>query len=220
MAPSRRVVRDELNNLLSYLLDSEIALLANPVRDAGSRISWQAFRAGAKFLEARDPPSLAGYRTWVEAGEYSALLYDGALLQISYEFAGSILVAHRLAWVPCPLAVDPELFQLAPLLDVLDLYSSGGAGEVVLRTAIRFDFDVERAAPEHPAAHMTLNASHCRIACAAPLRLGRFVDFIFRHFYPELWQIHPYLATISQKTWGAHTVTEAEAQRLHVSWPR
>src|SRR2546430_847759 len=125
MAPSRRVVRDELANLFSYLLDSETALLTNPVLNEGERLGWRPFSAATTFLEFRDPPSLAGYRAWVEAGQYSALLYDGALVQVSYDFAGSVLVAHRLAWVPCPFAADTELLQIAPVLDVLDLYAAG-----------------------------------------------------------------------------------------------
>ena len=121
--PSRRVVRDELNNLLSYLVESEIALLANAVRDEGERISWHRFNASATFLEFRDPPTFDGYRNWVANGEYSALLYDGSLLQVSYDFAGALLISHRLVWVPCPFDVDPDLLQLEPLLDVLDLYA-------------------------------------------------------------------------------------------------
>jgi hypothetical protein len=221
MAPSRRVVRDELSNVLAYLLESEIALLTNAVRDEGERVSWWRFSsASSGFLEFREPPSFAGYRAWVANGDFSALLYDGALLQVSYDFVGTVLVAHRLSWVPCPFLVDEELLQVEPVLDVLDLYAGGSPADVVLKTAVRFDFDADRAAPNHPAAHMTINAAHCRIACAAPLRLGHFIDFIFRNFYPDLWQAHPYLGTISRKPWGPHTVTELETELLHVSWRR
>lgn len=220
MALSRRVVRNEVSNLLTYLLESEIALLTTPVLDDGPRLSWRPLGRTAEFLPSRDHGSLALYRAWLEDGQYSALLYDGSLLQITYEFAGTVLVAHRLAWVPCPFAIDPELLEIAPVLDVFDMYAAGATSDVLLRTAVRFDFDLERASPGHPASHMTINASDCRIACAAPLRLGHFIDFVFGNFYRPLWLLHPYLTTISKKAWGSHTATADEVERMHMSWRR
>lgn len=218
MTPSSRVVRDEVNNLLDYLLLSEIALHRNPVLHEQGRVSWRPFPTASSFLETRDSASLACYKAWLVSGEYSALLFDGALLQITYDFAGHELVAHRLAWVPCPFAVDLELLQVESPIEVLDMYASGSAEEVVLSSTVRFDFDLENAAANHPASHMTINSTDCRIACAAPLRLGHFIDFVFRHFYPGIWHLHPFLDKISRHDWGDHTVTEQQKERLHVAW--
>jgi len=221
MAPTSRVVHDEIDNLLDYLVYSEIALHANPVRNEGGRVSWRGFAPYGKFLESREPESVATYRAWLEAGAYSALLFDGALLQVTYDFVGHHLIAHRLAWVPCPFMVDLELLQLESPLEIVDLYAAGNAVDVVLRTTIRFDYDIEGGGnADHPAAHLSVNSSECRIACAAPLRLGHFVDFVFRNFYPDFWRAHPYLGGLSRKAWGPHTVTDEETNRLHVSWRR
>jgi hypothetical protein len=220
MTPTSRVVRDEVDNLLAYLIDSEIALLTNPVRDEAGRISWHPYVAGRAFLENSDPPTLAGYRGWVASGHFSALLYDGALLQMTYDFAGHVIASHRLAWVPCPFAVDVDLLQNAPILEVVDMYADGRPVDVLLRTMIRFDFDQEAANSSHPATHLTINSRDCRIACAAPLRLGRFVEFVFRNFYPDIWRAHPYLSGISQSALADHTLTPIEAEAPHVSWPR
>ncbi|MFE7706441.1 DUF2290 domain-containing protein [Streptomyces sp. NPDC057486] len=55
---------------------------------------------------------------------------------------------------------------------------------MVLHSAIRFDFNPGSAATGHPAARMTVNSAGCRIACAAPMHIGRFTDFIFPALLP------------------------------------
>ncbi|WP_443054843.1 DUF2290 domain-containing protein [Streptomyces sp. NBC_00258] len=71
----------------------------------------------------------------------------------------------------------PDLVRLEPLLDVVDLYAADTPTNMVLHSAIRFDYDPASASPGHPAAHLTINSAHCRIACAAPMHVGRFADF-------------------------------------------
>ena len=220
MAPTIRLIRDELENLLAYLINSEIALHCNPVSHDANRLTWRASVADTRFLANRGTTSLYQYRAWLEAGQYSALLFDGAMLQVSYDFVGHALVAHRLAWVPSPFSMDPELLEVFPLLEVFDTYAEGKPGDVVLHTTVRFDFDLERALPNHPAAHMSINSAECRIPCAAPLRLGHFIDFVFRNFYPVIWRAHPYLDSVSRTAWGPHTVTDVELERPHMSWSR
>lgn len=217
MAVSSRVVRSEVDALLSYLIESEIALHANPVSDRSGRISWYPFSEG-EFLEERDDTSLLQYRGWLEVGAYSAVLFDGSLLQITYDFGAGDLVAHRLVYIPCPFDLDTDLLQREPHVDVFDLYAAGSANDVRLRGTIRFDFDAARAGVDHPAAHLTFNSPGCRIACAAPLRLGHFIEFVFCNFYPDLWRAHDYLGTFSRVPWGPTTVTDAEARRLHMAW--
>lgn len=220
MAPTRRAIRDELDSFLTYLMTAEIAVFANAVSVDGGRVSWASRRPAGRFIEERDRHSLDVYRGWLEAAAYSALLFDGSLLQVTYDFSGRELTAHRLAWVPCPFAIDPELLQVGSPLEVIDMYADGGPGDIELRTPIRFDFDLERAVEDHPATHMTLNSSSCRLACAAPLRLGHFTDFVFRNFYPDLWRAHPFFNGLSRRPWRSDTITLAETKTLHISWRR
>ena len=56
-----------------------------------------------------------------------AILFDGSLIQISYDFDYSELVGHRLLYFPCPFDLDPELLQTLPLVDVIDFYRDGEA---------------------------------------------------------------------------------------------
>lgn len=217
MTPTSRATQTELKNLLDYLVDSEIALYTNTVRTVDGVVSWQPYVSSTRFLSKRRSMTSA-YRHWIKTGAYSAVLADGSLLQFTYEFAGSSLIRHRLAYVPCPFTVDAALLQTEAILDVFDLYADGRTEDVVLHTTVRFDFDLSQAGPEHPAAHLTINGAECRVPCAGPLRIGQFVDFVFRNFYPDLWRTHPYLRKLPKSPVGARTVSDDEMQRLHVSW--
>jgi len=77
---------------------------------------------------------------------YSAILYVGSLLQITYKFEGRNLPAgHRLAYVPFPFDADRSLVRDIPVVDLVDLYVAEGAESVALRSSVRFDCD---AAPK------------------------------------------------------------------------
>ncbi|MFF8983858.1 DUF2290 domain-containing protein [Streptomyces globisporus] len=214
-----RTVAEEVRNLLDYLLDAEIAAYTNTVSENGTRVSWHATDPGLPFLVSRGDPTLQDYRRWAQAGAYSALLFDGALLQITYDVDGGELAGHRLAYVPCPYRLDENLVRHEPILDVIDLHIATEPTSMVLHSAIRFDFDPGSAAPGHPAAHMTINSAHCRIACAAPLHIGRFTDFVFRHFYPDLWKAHlPFFERSAARDAGPRTLTEDDRRTPHMYW--
>jgi hypothetical protein len=214
-----RSLQTEIQNALDYLLASDIALLTQPTQVNGARVTWCPFKSSATFLPQRRRTSCLGdYRHWVDEGHFSAMLYDGSLLQITYDVAGGAVVGHRLAYVPCPFDLDIELLQTDPIGDVIDIYAAGGAEAVALQSSLRFDYDPAAAAPGHAAAHLTVNAADCRVPCAAPLRLGHFFDFVFRNFYEPLWDVHPFLDGMSRSDWGGRTVTEDEAARMHVAW--
>lgn len=213
--------RTEVQDLLDYLIDKRLALFTNRVSAVDGRVSWHGFNDGARLLAHRGLPRLEVYRAWVASGAYSALLPDGALLQISYDFEGDELVAHRLAYVPCPFEVDPYLLQEEPVTDVIDMYASqhGAVEALVLQTTVRFDYDINQAKPGHPAAHLTLNASDCRLACAGPLRLGHFISFVFRNFYPQVWQEHATrFRSLSTAQWCSPTISDDERVTPHLWW--
>lgn len=214
-----RVVRDDINNLLDYLLQSGIAVYINTVSIDGTRVSWNALDPSIPFLTSRGDPCLEDYRRWALAGAYSAYLFDGALLQLTYDVEGGEITGHRLAYIPCPYRLDPGMLRLDPLLDVVDIHAADNPTGMVLHSAVRFDYDPASAAPGHPASHLTINSAHCRIACAAPMHVGRFADFVFRHFYPHIWFAHrPYFSGGATRRIGERTLTEDERTSPHLSW--
>ncbi len=178
-----RAIRDEVKNVLDYLTSAELALCANEVSISNARISFHLGDHRAGFLLDRRDPRVDHYLHWVKTGAYSAILLDGSLIQMTYDVIAGRVSGHRLAYVPCPYDLDAVLLEGGePLADIVELYLND---HPALRSPIRFDYDLTSAKPGHPAAHLTLNTANCRIACIAPMHPLRFIDFVFRNFYPD-----------------------------------
>jgi hypothetical protein len=212
-----RVVFDQVRNVLDYLEQSELVVYANAILLQPDRVSWVPSDRLAPFLISAAHPSIDQYVSWLRAGHYSALLFDGSLLQITYRITDRTVSAHRLAYVPCPYDLDEELVRSGePMEDVVDLYRNTDA---TLRSAVRFDFSPTAASKGHPATHLTFNSVDCRIGCVAPLHVLRFVDFVFRHFYAAHREAHQSFFEVAATAHiGARTLTEAEQTSLHATW--
>lgn len=227
MRPSS--LRTEIQNLLDLLLATGAAIHTNPVvkRDHkdGTRVTWG--RSGGGNPGNHDPgelfrgdfATLDEYYDWFRAQSYSAVLYDGAILQISYDFEGDELAGHRLAYYPCPFDVDEELLRTDPMLDVIELYRENEMASVRLRSPLRFDCDMAGQGEDHPAVHLTLLSSDCRWALVAPLSPGHFVRFLFKHFYAPLWSSLPSLRDWPQSL-GERTITLEQENTLHIACRR
>ena len=153
---------------------------------------------------------------WIEAQAYSAVLLDGALLQISFDFVGTDLVGHRLVYFPSPFNYDSALLRDLPILDVVDLYMNSRDELPRLVSPLRFEYDPAGAGPGHPACHLTTISSQCRWAISTPLSPGHFIRFIFQHFYRELYLSHRFLREWPQRA-SNRSITEEEEMRLHIS---
>jgi hypothetical protein len=214
---STRSVYDDVSNVLDYLQRAELTLYVNPVSMDSTRVSWHGLISGVDFMTTHVHATLEQYKHWVENGTYSAMLLDGSLLQITYDVRAARLVGHRLAYVPCPFVLDPDLIRGGlPIVEIVELY---GVHDVALRSPVRFDYDLSAARPGHPAAHFTINSADCRIACVAPLHVLRFVDLIFRQFYPRLWAAHePFFSVARARHLGDRAITVDETSGMHFSW--
>jgi hypothetical protein len=213
-----RRVYDDIRNTLDFLASADLIYYQNSISLTAQRISWHARDPSAPFLMTREHPTIDQYLAWLGAGAYSAILFDGSLVQLTYEIAAARIVSHRLAYVPCPYDLDPALVREGgPLAEIVELYRSSDA---VLRSPIRFDFDIGSESRGHPAAHLTLNSVGCRIACVAPLHVLRFVDFVFRNFYPSLWSAHQaFFAEARSRHVGPPVISNDDREDVHLSWP-
>lgn len=183
-----RAIRHQVQNALDYLFQSELALYLNPVSMIDRRVSWHSPSPSGRLVSQFDHPTVDQYVEWVTAGQYSAVLFDASLLQLTFEVKNGTVVGHRLLYFPCPFKVETEwLASGEALADVIAIYRDQDAQ---LRSPIRFDYDPSSAAPGHPAAHLTINGVDCRIACIAPLHIMRFLNFVFQNFYSDLWAAH------------------------------
>lgn len=212
-----RVIRDQIRNALDYLLDAELAQFATEVSMGQTVVSWHRHDREGAFIESFEHPTIDQYVTWLEDGDYSALLYDGSLIQIFYEVEDSEVTRHRLFYFPCPYRIDRVLLRAGePLTDIIELYRGSDA---VMRSPVRFDFDRQAAAHGHPASHFTVNGVDCRIACAAPLHVMRFLDFTFRHFHAQLHAAHgPFFKDAHAQHIGPPTLEEDDRRQVHFAW--
>lgn len=208
-----------IQGYLDGLFDRDIVLIPNPMKVDGNVVTWAAPASGDQpFVDFLDYATISTYRRWAVTGEYSAMLFDGALLQMRYVLDGSNAVSHRLAYVPCPYRLDPQMLLTESLSDLLDLHQAGEHSDITMQSAIRFDFDLGAAGPRHPASHLTFNVASCRIACEAPMRPSAFLKFVFEHFYSAIWDDHAsYFATLPTEHWPS---TAEDEHRLlpHVAW--
>jgi hypothetical protein len=217
-------VATEIRNLLSLLLKSELAILVNPVveRRAGARlrVTWQAPLVARRSLLGESFATVSEYAGFVGSQMYSAVLFDGALLQISYDFVGHDIVGHRLCYYPCPFDIQENLLREEPLVDVIDLYRFSDRSQMFLRSPCRFDFDDNNIAEAHPRVHLHIIKGHCRWPVSHPVSIGEFIDFTFRHFYPQVWRVHSFLRNWPQDKVGRRTIERSEERAMHVACPQ
>lgn len=210
-----------IRGLLNELLNRDLILLPSAVIVVdGTRVTWRSPTPTGQFVDFVDYPTIRTYRRWAEAGEYSALLPDAALLQLTYDVVDGEIAGHRLAYVPCPYRVDQDYLLTDAIGDVLDLHTSEPHGDITMQSAIRLDFDPGSAAIGHPTSHLTLNVSTCRIACEAPMAPEDFVRFVFRNFYKDQYSAHVDFFAALPKNDRNSTVTEDERYEPHVAWRR
>jgi hypothetical protein len=195
-------------------------MYATAVAQDATRVTWHA-HAQVPLLVQRNYATVDQYIHWVASGHYSGALPDGSLLQITYDVHGGEITGHRLAYVPCPVIVDERLLRDGePIADVVEVYLDEQASSVVaLRSPIRFEFDPVSARPGHPASHLTINGADCRIACVAPMHPYRFIDFVYRHFYPELRAAQmEWFGEAERRMLGSRMLTEDDRAIPHVVW--
>jgi hypothetical protein len=138
------------------------------------------------------PAHLEDYISILDNREYSYLMNDGGVIQISYIFDDDQIERHRLVYFPCPFLISRQ--DLSPYGDVgiLDLINDQFITELeetlLLKSPIRFDYAPGAAADYHPASHITLNDPSCRIPARAPLNFDTFMKFILENFYFDVWR--------------------------------
>ena len=219
MTPDR--LSRELRDFLSLLLRSEVAISTTNVvqfRASGGfqRVTWSNNSVVPGDLFRGDSPTVAEYRDWIERQGYSAVLFDGSFIQVSYDFEYSELIGHRLLYFPCPFDLEMNFLDDLSLIELVHLYQEQGIDEVRLRTPVRFDYDPNSSSEIHPASHLTLQWSHSRIPVISPLSPGHFIQFVFQNFYPFLWNAHRFLREWPRVEFEP-TLSPEERSALHLS---
>ena len=215
--------RSEIEKLTTNLLITGLAIDSNPsVIEFPSKnlrtVTWARCMPSTDVVFA----TVDEYQWLVQNRQFNSILLDGSLLQISYTFRRNDLIEHRLCFYPCPVHLEPEewkLYQEAGLglLEIFeDLSLEEFQNHLRLQSPVRFDFDLDSAMEDHPASHLHLLREDCRIPVFAPLSIGRFIQFVFRHFYPEQWKSHGFLREWSHEKFNT-TLTDKQRKQLHLA---
>lgn len=193
MKPS--TIARKLTDLGFALLQENLALdakahISSAVGRDRYRISWVRDDNLGGSLISSSPFMIAEYIQTLRDHEYSYLLSDGGLIQISIELTRGEVSKHRLAYYPCPFDLKGELDTITEfgLIDYIEEICIPDAVERIrMRTPLRFDFAPSDATDYHPASHLTMIDEECRIPVRTPLLFEHFVKFIFENFYFSVW---------------------------------
>jgi hypothetical protein len=216
-------VLHEINNLVRLLAEYGLTLDANRavrVRSGGlDHVGWPSTSSPSPDLLPESFATIGDYCAILKNRSYTALLFDGAILQLHYAFKGGAMLQHRLCYYPCPYDVKQADLATDPALDVIERYQAQGGEFLRLRSPLRFDYDARGARPGHPTCHVHVLAPDCRCPVVAPISTGHFVRFVFRHFYPGEWETCGFLREWPQRL-GARTIRPDEEGMLHFACAR
>ncbi|MBS1815256.1 MAG: DUF2290 domain-containing protein [Acidobacteria bacterium] len=196
--------------LNAVLLEGDIAIAVNPaIRfpvGEKTRLSWPNAKQTLGLLTGNPFGCLSEYLDYVRGGHYTSLLFDGALLQLSFDFKHDQLVGHRYCYYPCPLAIPDPSFasntdawvdlleqNLFTEIELSSLENASSENDMRnkrhsllrLRSPIRFDFSPDAAADGEPVSHVHLNSADARIPVHSALSIKAFIRFVITHFYPK-----------------------------------
>lgn len=209
------------------LLDAEDAEFA---LDVNSHVVKRLPEKKKELLWARKKgsPLMAGnrisdYLSIVKTRDYSYLMNDGGVIQIAFVFDAGRIARHRLVHHPCPFPVDPREIARSgegpvPLADfIIETFMDDPGEHLLQRSPVRFDYDPDRAADLHPASHLTINDSECRIPVRSPLRFDTFMKFVLDNFYSET-RLHQRIQEALVLRQEEECLSEYDRRRVFLDW--
>lgn len=217
-----KTLKNEIERLKNELFDFELAIdyvpsvINNTTKTKA--VTWANCKPNAKLAFA----TLSEYKWLMKERQYTFVLFDGALIQLSYTFERKALIKHRLAFYPYPLDLskeDRKMYQEEgfSFVDILEFLTfEQFQHHLRLQSPLRFDFDLQQAKESHSASHLHLQQNECRIPVFAPLSIGHFIQFIFQHFYPLEWESYPFLNNWPIN-WFDRTLATSEENQLHLN---
>ena len=219
--PTPQQTLRQINELIAYLVDRGLAddQWFAYRQSLGREIVQISFR-GAEHVSValRNRSYNEIYESLREVRAFNVKMLDGALIQMTYLFAGGVVQRHRLAFFPAP---HLEEFQNDPAIYLNDEVHADVVARNVVPFPVRFDYDprADRGDAAHPLSHLTLGQyRNCRIPVSAPVTPSRFVDFILRNFYHTAFI--RYADGLPASAWSfAETIRRGERDITHVVVP-
>ncbi len=218
MTPNK--IRSQLDNALTLFIYKNIAIysqIVHIIRDRDmTSITWK--QTSKTVTKPYKYGAFNQYKGILKDRSYSCILIDGSILRISYTFQKKILISHNLWYFPCPFNIPVNEIRSDPILDLVNRYADQGIQFCNFKGPIRFDYDPNRAiAIRHPASHVHLFDSECRIPVKAPICPGTFFKFVFFNFYPNIWETNPFLQELHEEYFDI-SLMKNEHKQIHLAW--
>lgn len=120
--------------------------------------------------------------------DFSILLMDGGIIQVSADFTADTITESRFYYIPCPIRFEKGELNIGdeiyPLEDFIEELSPDEIKErLCIRAPFRFELDPANERERHPKSHVHIGPSSSRIPLAASMCWNSFSRFIFRNFY-------------------------------------
>ncbi|WP_082242165.1 DUF2290 domain-containing protein [Cereibacter sphaeroides] len=165
---------------------------------------------------------LAEYLDCIRCNDFSLLLSDGGLIQVSSVFDADEVAESRFYYIPCPirfekseLEIDDQIYPLEDFINELDTQEI--RDRMCIRAPFRFELDPANESDGHPLNHVHIGSSSSRIPVALSMCWDAFSRFIFKNFYPE--QFHVVESLIRHPaTYRPQSLTEADEYELHMNF--
>lgn len=189
--PSAQKTVIQINSTLDILQTKALSISYNsvpPIADTQHhcQITWnnhipERANSGKSFIK------ISQYRHILETNSYHCLLFDGSIIRANFEFEDDFLLAQNLLWWPAPYDYGNILQEGFSPIEVLDDFYGDNEWHqnIKMRSPVRIDFDCSNNKKDHPHSHLHIENEETRINTVFPICFNRFVDFIFRNFYPQ-----------------------------------
>lgn len=193
--PLHRWIKEEIDSLVSFLVEHSLADDLNPAYEdsrpidpqlgggVADIVQYSGYMGSALALKTRPYAEL--YREMVQTRSFNVRMLDGALIQMLFEVKRpNILFRSSLSFFPSP---DLEAFQNEPELYLEEQLYADVVNPQVVTVPLRFDFDNRPGVATdfiHPISHLTLGQyKECRVAATTAVTPYLFIDFVLRSFY-------------------------------------
>lgn len=107
---------------------------------------------------------------------------------MNFVFEDDRLLEQNLLWWPSPFDLSELLEDGQPPVEIVEsFYRDPNWHDMLsMRSPVRIDFDSVNGREDHPYCHLHIQSGETRLSIDQPICFNRFVDFIFRNFYPQL----------------------------------
>lgn len=211
----------QIQGITTALISAGVSKAFNFPASAKGEIVWSGYEDISFILKNRPYDEL--YTECLQKQAYNYLLIDDAIIQMMYRTASNRLIAHRLAFYPRP---DIERFQ-----DIPDEYEEKYYGDKlfvdmldrhIVAFPLRFDYDSDTnkyIQKDHPYSHLTLgNYTNCRLPVSFPISPYRFIDFVLRNFYFDIYKKKFNDGKFACNIEFEETISKEEKQLMHVHY--